>query len=60
MIDYDCGPIVEGVPLPTISEGLFERVIETASGDYKVKADRLEQYDFFTVETFTRFINYLE
>ena len=46
MIDYDCGPIIEGVPLPTISEGLFERVIETASGDYKVKADRLEQYDF--------------
>lgn len=38
--------IIEGVPLPTISEGLFERVIETASGDYKVKADRLEQYDF--------------
>ncbi|WP_353244527.1 altronate dehydratase family protein [Providencia sp.] len=46
MIDYDCGPIIDGVPLPTISQGLFERVIETASGDYQVKADRLEQFDF--------------
>lgn len=46
MIDYDCGPIIDGVPLPTISKGLFERVIETASGDYQVQADRLEQFDF--------------
>lgn len=46
MIDYDCGPIIDGVPLPTISKGLFERVIETASGEYQVKADRLEQFDF--------------
>lgn len=46
MIDYDCGPVIEGVPLPEISKGLFERVIETAGGEYKVKADRLEQFDF--------------
>lgn len=46
IIDYDCGPIIDGVPLPTISKGLFERVIDTASGDYQVQADRLEQFDF--------------
>nr|WP_275959722.1 UxaA family hydrolase [Providencia rettgeri] len=46
IIDYDCGPIIDGVPLPTISKGLFERVIETASGDYQAQADRLEQFDF--------------
>ncbi|WP_413492979.1 UxaA family hydrolase [Morganella psychrotolerans] len=46
MIDYDCGPVIDGVPLPVISEGLFERVIETAGGEYRVKADRLEQFDF--------------
>ncbi len=46
IIDYDCRPIIDGVPLPTISKGLFERVIETASGDYQVQADRLEQFDF--------------
>ncbi len=46
MIDYDCGPIIEGTPLPFISRGLFEKVIEAAGGSYKVKADRLEQFDF--------------
>lgn len=46
LIDYDCGPIIDGTPLPSISHGLFEKVIEAASGSYKVKADRLEQADF--------------
>ncbi|MDI2091459.1 UxaA family hydrolase [Commensalibacter oyaizuii] len=46
LIDYDCGPVIDGVPLQEISKGLFERIIETASGKYKVKADRLEQFDF--------------
>ncbi len=46
MIDFDCGPIIDGKPMHEISMKLFEKVIETASGNYKVKADRLEQYDF--------------
>ncbi|QWA13141.1 altronate dehydratase [Sodalis ligni] len=46
MIDYDCGPIIDGTPLPIISRGLFKTLIEAASGSYKVKADRLEQSDF--------------
>lgn len=46
MIDFDCGPIIDGKPLEEVAEALLDRVIETASGTYKVKADRLEQYDF--------------
>ncbi len=46
IIDYDCGPVIEGHPLSSIADGLFNKVIETASGAYQVKADRLEQYDF--------------
>ena len=46
MIDFDCGPIIEGKPMEEVSRALFEKVIAAASGDYKVKADVLEQYDF--------------
>ncbi|QIQ20920.1 UxaA family hydrolase [Zophobihabitans entericus] len=46
MIDFDCGPVIEGVSLQEVGEQLLERVIEAASRDYIVKADRLEQYDF--------------
>lgn len=46
MIDFDCGPIIDGMPIDEIAHQLFERVIETASGQYCVKADRLKQYDF--------------
>lgn len=46
IIDFDCGPVIEGTPLSDVSQALFERVIETASRDYVVKSDRLEQYDF--------------
>ena len=46
MIDFDCGPVIDGTPLETISEQLLEKVIAAASRDYIVKADRLEQYDF--------------
>ena len=46
MIDFDCGPIIEGKPMHEVSMELFEKVIATASGDYKVKSDTLEQYDF--------------
>ncbi|WP_434777422.1 UxaA family hydrolase [Neisseria sp. Ec49-e6-T10] len=46
MIDFDCGPVIEGVPLQEVAEQLLEKVIATASGEYIVQADRLEQYDF--------------
>jgi altronate hydrolase len=32
IIDYDCGPIIEGTPLADIADGLFEKIIATASG----------------------------
>lgn len=46
IIDFDCGPIINGAPMTEIGEQLLERVIEAASGDYEVKADRLGQHDF--------------
>lgn len=46
IIDYDCGGVIEGQSLSSIADGLFTKVIEAASGTYKVKAERLEQYDF--------------
>ena len=46
LIDYDCGPIIEGQSLPAVATGLFDMVVATASGQYKAKADRLQQYDF--------------
>ena len=46
LIDYDCGPIIEGAPLPEVARGLFDMVVATAGGKYQCKADRLQQYDF--------------
>lgn len=46
IIDYDCGPIIEGTPLSTVADGLFEKIIATASGSWRTKADALEQFDF--------------
>jgi altronate hydrolase len=46
LIDYDCGAIIEGKPLPDVAKGLFGMVVATAGGNYKCKADRLQQYDF--------------
>ncbi|WP_417067041.1 UxaA family hydrolase [Niveibacterium terrae] len=46
MIDFDCGPIVDGTPLPEVAGNLLDMVIATAGGQYTVKADRLNQYDF--------------
>ena len=46
MIDFDCGPVIDGVPLELVADGLLEKVIRTASGEYNVKADELEQFDF--------------
>lgn len=38
--------MIDGTPLEDVSRELFEKVIETASKDYVVKADKLEQFDF--------------
>lgn len=46
VIDYDCGPIIEGVSLSEIADGLFEKIIATTSGTWRTKADKLEQFDF--------------
>lgn len=46
MIDFDCGPVISGTPLPDVAEDLFKLVVQTAAGQYRVKADRLQQYDF--------------
>ncbi|WP_283149211.1 UxaA family hydrolase [Silvimonas soli] len=46
LIDFDCGPVVDGKPLPVVATDLFEMVVATAGGQYKAKADRLQQYDF--------------
>ncbi len=46
MIDFDCGPVIQGVPLEKVADGMLEQIVETASGQYEAKADRLHQYDF--------------
>jgi altronate hydrolase len=46
MIDFDCGPIIDGASIEETAHALLEKVIDTAGGRYRVKADRLEQYDF--------------
>ncbi|RKS87795.1 altronate hydrolase [Orbus hercynius] len=46
MIDFDCGPVIEGASLQEVAEDLLDLVIKTASHDYLVKSDHLEQYDF--------------
>lgn len=46
MIDFDCGAIVEGKPMREVASELFDLVVATAGGKYRVKADRLQQYDF--------------
>lgn len=45
IIDYDCGPIIEGTPLANIADGLFENH-RHRQWDWRTKADALEQYDF--------------
>ena len=46
IIDFDCGPVVDGAKLPEVASELLDLVIDTASGKYTAKADRLGQYDF--------------
>jgi len=46
LIDFDCGPVVDGKPIPEVAKALLNQVIDTASGRYQSKADRLAQHDF--------------
>jgi len=46
VIDFDCGPVIEGKPMAAVADDLLEMVVATAGGQYKAKADRLQQYDF--------------
>jgi altronate hydrolase len=46
IIDYDCGPVIDGMPLNQSADGLFEKMLACASGAYTAKADHQEQYDF--------------
>lgn len=46
MIDFDCGSVIQGRSLESVADDLLEKIIATASGDYSVKADDLEQFDF--------------
>lgn len=46
MIDFDCGPVIEGKSLESVADNLLELVVQTASREYIAKADALEQYDF--------------
>ncbi len=46
IIDFDCGPVVDGAPLPEVAGQLLDLVVATAGGHYAAKADRLQQYDF--------------
>jgi altronate hydrolase len=47
MIDFDCGAIIRGDALPDeLSGSLLDLLIETASGRYQTRAERLGQEDF--------------
>jgi len=46
LIDFDCGPVIDGAPLADIADQLLHMVVDTAGGQYQTKADRLQQYDF--------------
>ena len=43
-IDFNCGPMTEGVPLEELSSQLFEYVLQVASGE-KVKAEKAGFHD---------------
>lgn len=44
-IDFNCGTMVDGIPLTDLAEQLFEKVIQTASGE-KVKSEATGFHDF--------------
>jgi len=46
IIDFDCGPALEGKSINELANELLDVVIDAASGDYRTKAAQLQQYDF--------------
>jgi len=46
IIDFDCGPALEGKSINELANELLDVVIGAASGDYRTKAAQLQQYDF--------------
>ncbi len=47
MIDFDTGPVIDGsASIDDLSESLLELAIQTASGEYQTKSQRLGQDDF--------------
>ncbi|MBS1184291.1 MAG: garD 3 [Proteobacteria bacterium] len=46
MIDFDCGPVIDGAAPEAVAADLIETMIAVASGRCSTKADRLEQHDF--------------
>lgn len=46
MIDFDCGPVISGTPMRKVADDMLDLVVQTVSGTYEAKADRLHQYDF--------------
>jgi altronate hydrolase len=47
MIDFDTGPVLSGErSISSLSENLLALCLQTASGTYTTKADRLGQDDF--------------
>lgn len=47
IIDFDAGPIIRGeAEIGELADELLRLCIETASGRYRTKADRLAQFDF--------------
>ena len=37
LIDFDCGPIIDGEPIAAAADRLLEKVLDTASGRYSTK-----------------------
>ena len=47
IIDFDTGSVIAGeATLNTLADGLFQMVLDTASGRYQTCAQRLSQDDF--------------
>jgi len=46
LIDFDCGPVLDGRPLPEVAADLLALVVDTVSGRHQTKADCLHQHDF--------------
>lgn len=44
-IDFDAGPLLEGIPMETLTKELFELILDIASGRKKAKSEALDKRD---------------